>query len=72
DPAERAELVAAFKKFAAGCEERSQRVLPHVSMRSAPFARGSDTPGPGPRDDPGEQVHSLCARRPVSQVSSPA
>ncbi|MER6313426.1 alpha/beta hydrolase [Streptomyces sp. NPDC001581] len=35
DPAERAELVAAFKKFAAGCQERSQRVLPHVSTVEA-------------------------------------
>ncbi|MFF3675173.1 alpha/beta hydrolase [Streptomyces sp. NPDC002120] len=35
DPAERAALVAAFKKFAAGCHERSQRVLPHVSTVEA-------------------------------------
>lgn len=35
DPAERAELVAAFKEFAAGCETRSKRVLPHVSTVDA-------------------------------------
>ncbi|MEV6727791.1 MULTISPECIES: alpha/beta hydrolase [unclassified Streptomyces] len=33
--AERAELVAAFKEFAAGCQTRSQRVLPHVSTVEA-------------------------------------
>ncbi|MFI8275291.1 alpha/beta hydrolase [Streptomyces sp. NPDC085929] len=35
DAAERAELVAAFKEFAAGCQTRSQRVLPHVSTVEA-------------------------------------
>ncbi|EFL15989.1 protease [Streptomyces sp. C] len=35
DPAERAKLVAAFKEFAAGCETRSKRVLPHVSTVDA-------------------------------------
>ncbi|MEU9719513.1 alpha/beta hydrolase [Streptomyces sp. NPDC047976] len=35
DPAERVKLVAAFKEFAAGCETRSQRVLPHVSTVDA-------------------------------------
>ncbi|MFJ8011623.1 alpha/beta hydrolase [Streptomyces sp. NPDC096339] len=34
-PAERAALVTAFKEFAAGCEKRSQRVLPHVSTVEA-------------------------------------
>ncbi|MET9886058.1 alpha/beta hydrolase [Streptomyces sp. NPDC006430] len=33
--AERAELVTAFKEFAAGCKARSQRVLPHVSTVDA-------------------------------------
>lgn len=33
--AERAALVAAFKEFAAGCQTRSQRVLPHVSTVEA-------------------------------------
>ncbi|WP_030299339.1 alpha/beta hydrolase [Streptomyces katrae] len=33
--AERAGLVAAFKEFAAGCQSRSQRVLPHVSTVEA-------------------------------------
>ncbi|MGW5344301.1 alpha/beta hydrolase [Streptomyces sp. NPDC004050] len=31
DAAERAALVASFKEFAAGCQERSRRILPHVS-----------------------------------------
>lgn len=35
DAAERALLVAAFKEFAAGCQARSQRVLPHVSTVDA-------------------------------------
>ncbi|OEJ32576.1 alpha/beta hydrolase [Streptomyces subrutilus] len=35
DAAERALLVAAFKEFAAGCQARSQRVLPHVSTVEA-------------------------------------
>ncbi|MCX5377551.1 alpha/beta hydrolase [Streptomyces sp. NBC_00091] len=35
DQEERARLVAAFKEFAAGCETRSQRVLPHVSTVDA-------------------------------------
>ncbi|CAM5535394.1 alpha/beta hydrolase [Streptomyces avidinii] len=35
DEAERAELVAAFKEFAAGCQKNSQRVLPHVSTVEA-------------------------------------
>ncbi|MFK0016678.1 alpha/beta hydrolase [Streptomyces sp. NPDC091027] len=35
DDAERAELVAAFKEFAAGCRARSERVLPHVSTVDA-------------------------------------
>lgn len=35
DAAERARLVAAFKEFAAGCQARSQRVLPHVSTVEA-------------------------------------
>ncbi|MFJ5806656.1 alpha/beta hydrolase [Streptomyces sp. NPDC093093] len=35
DKAEQALLVAAFKKFAAGCKTRSQRVLPHVSTVEA-------------------------------------
>ncbi|MEU6309792.1 alpha/beta hydrolase [Streptomyces sp. NPDC047014] len=35
DAAERAELVTAFKQFAAGCKTRSQRVLPHVSTVDA-------------------------------------
>ncbi|MFB8392965.1 alpha/beta hydrolase [Streptomyces yangpuensis] len=35
DAAERARLVAAFKEFAAGCETRSKRVLPHVSTVDA-------------------------------------
>ncbi|WP_314242581.1 alpha/beta hydrolase [Streptomyces kutzneri] len=35
DPAERAELVAAFKEFAAGCQTHSGRVLPHVSTVDA-------------------------------------
>ncbi|MEU8434387.1 alpha/beta hydrolase [Streptomyces sp. NPDC029216] len=35
DQAERARLVAAFKEFAAGCEQRSARVLPHVSTADA-------------------------------------
>ncbi|WP_079405705.1 alpha/beta hydrolase [Streptomyces sp. 3211] len=35
DAAERAELVAAFKEFAAGCEKNAQRVLPHVSTVEA-------------------------------------
>ncbi|MEU8776276.1 alpha/beta hydrolase [Streptomyces sp. NPDC048606] len=35
DQEERARLVAAFKEFAAGCEERSRRVLPHVSTVDA-------------------------------------
>lgn len=35
DAAERAELVAAFKEFAAGCQERSARILPHVSTVDA-------------------------------------
>ncbi|MCF3178976.1 alpha/beta fold hydrolase [Streptomyces polychromogenes] len=35
DQAERARLVAAFKEFAAGCEQRSARVLPHVSTVDA-------------------------------------
>ncbi|MER7464025.1 alpha/beta hydrolase [Streptomyces sp. NPDC097981] len=32
---ERAELVTAFKEFAAGCQTRSQRILPHVSTVEA-------------------------------------
>lgn len=35
DAAERALLVAAFKEFAAACQARSQRVLPHVSTVEA-------------------------------------
>ncbi|MEU9036859.1 alpha/beta hydrolase [Streptomyces sp. NPDC048352] len=35
DQAERARLVAAFKEFAAGCETRSKRVLPHVATVDA-------------------------------------
>ncbi|WP_328926880.1 alpha/beta hydrolase [Streptomyces sp. NBC_00190] len=35
DAAERARLVAAFKEFAVGCQERSQKVLPHVSTVDA-------------------------------------
>lgn len=35
DAAERARLVAAFKEFAAGCQARSQRILPHVSTVDA-------------------------------------
>uniref|UniRef100_A0AAU2JSJ6 Alpha/beta hydrolase n=1 Tax=Streptomyces sp. NBC_00049 TaxID=2903617 RepID=A0AAU2JSJ6_9ACTN len=35
DAAERAELVATFKEFAAGCQKRSERVLPHVSTVDA-------------------------------------
>ncbi|KIF02167.1 proteinase [Streptomyces sp. RSD-27] len=35
DQEERARLVAAFKEFAAGCEQRSARVLPHVSTVDA-------------------------------------
>ncbi|MGW0750436.1 alpha/beta hydrolase [Streptomyces sp. NPDC002587] len=35
DAAERARLVAAFKEFAAGCQARSQKVLPHVSTVDA-------------------------------------
>ncbi|MGG8406591.1 alpha/beta hydrolase [Streptomyces sp. 12297] len=35
DAAERAALVKAFKEFAAGCERRSGRVLPHVSTVEA-------------------------------------
>ncbi|MCB5181048.1 alpha/beta hydrolase [Streptomyces antimicrobicus] len=35
DAAERVRLVAAFKSFAAGCEERSRRLLPHVSTVDA-------------------------------------
>ncbi|MBP0935503.1 alpha/beta hydrolase [Streptomyces goshikiensis] len=35
DAAERAKLVEAFKKFAAGCEKHSQRILPHVSTVDA-------------------------------------
>ncbi|MEU6866301.1 alpha/beta hydrolase [Streptomyces sp. NPDC046876] len=35
DAAERAALVAAFKEFAAGCQSRSQRILPHVSTVDA-------------------------------------
>ncbi|MET9320833.1 alpha/beta hydrolase [Streptomyces sp. NPDC003038] len=35
DPAERALLVASFKEFAAGCQARSKRVLPHVSTVDA-------------------------------------
>ncbi|KJY38530.1 alpha/beta fold hydrolase, partial [Streptomyces katrae] len=35
DQAERARLVAAFKEFAAGCEQRSARILPHVSTVDA-------------------------------------
>ncbi|WP_374775115.1 alpha/beta hydrolase [Streptomyces sp. NBC_01310] len=35
DPAERALLVTAFKEFAAGCKQRSERVLPHVSTVDA-------------------------------------
>ncbi|MFJ3922784.1 alpha/beta hydrolase [Streptomyces sp. NPDC090022] len=35
DAGEKSELVAAFKKFAAACEERSRRVLPHVSTADA-------------------------------------
>ncbi|MFE3995985.1 alpha/beta hydrolase [Streptomyces goshikiensis] len=35
DAAERAKLVEAFKKFAAGCEEHSRRILPHVSTVDA-------------------------------------
>ncbi|MCJ1678256.1 alpha/beta hydrolase [Streptomyces sp. APSN-46.1] len=34
-PAERAQLVAAFKKFAAGCTAHSRKVLPHVSTVDA-------------------------------------
>ncbi|MFC9294357.1 alpha/beta hydrolase [Streptomyces sp. NPDC057011] len=33
--AEQAQLVTAFKEFAAGCEERSKRILPHVSTVEA-------------------------------------
>ncbi|UQX01730.1 alpha/beta hydrolase [Streptomyces sp. RerS4] len=35
DQTERTRLVTAFKEFAAGCEERSRRVLPHVSTVDA-------------------------------------
>ncbi|MFD3540346.1 alpha/beta hydrolase [Streptomyces sp. NPDC058662] len=35
DAAERARLVAAFKEFAAGCQKRSQRILPFVSTVDA-------------------------------------
>ncbi|MFK0259156.1 alpha/beta hydrolase [Streptomyces sp. NPDC090445] len=35
DAAERAALVASFKEFAAGCQERSRRILPHVSTVDA-------------------------------------
>ncbi|MFD7259894.1 alpha/beta hydrolase [Streptomyces sp. NPDC059874] len=35
DAAEKARLVAAFKEFAAGCQTRSQRILPHVSTVDA-------------------------------------
>ncbi|WP_455359967.1 alpha/beta hydrolase [Streptomyces sp. SYSU K21746] len=35
DPAESGLLVAAFKKFAAGCEKRSGEILPHVSTVDA-------------------------------------
>ncbi|MBW5482318.1 alpha/beta hydrolase [Streptomyces bambusae] len=35
DAVERALLVGAFKKFAAGCQQRSQRILPHVSTEDA-------------------------------------
>ncbi|MFI1064697.1 alpha/beta hydrolase [Streptomyces spororaveus] len=35
DPAERAELVTAFKEFAAACQTKSGRVLPHVSTVDA-------------------------------------
>ncbi|MFD7030382.1 alpha/beta hydrolase [Streptomyces sp. NPDC059917] len=35
DPAERAKLVTAFKEFAAGCAEKSARMLPHVSTVEA-------------------------------------
>ncbi|MFE9633198.1 alpha/beta hydrolase [Streptomyces sp. NPDC006463] len=35
DAVERAGLVAAFKEFAAGCQARSQKVLPHVSTVDA-------------------------------------
>ncbi|MFG2983261.1 alpha/beta hydrolase [Streptomyces sp. NPDC048258] len=35
DAAERALLVASFKEFAAGCQARSQKVLPHVSTVDA-------------------------------------
>lgn len=35
DAAERARLVDAYKQFAAGCEARSKRILPHVSTVEA-------------------------------------
>ncbi|MET9958859.1 alpha/beta hydrolase [Streptomyces sp. NPDC006326] len=35
DAAERARLVSSFKDFAAGCQSRSKRVLPHVSTVDA-------------------------------------
>lgn len=35
DPAEVAKLSAAYEKFAAGCEKRSGRILPHVSTVEA-------------------------------------
>ncbi|WP_327263696.1 alpha/beta hydrolase [Streptomyces sp. NBC_01232] len=35
DPAERAELVAAFKEFADACRTNSKRILPHVSTVDA-------------------------------------
>ncbi|MFJ1868161.1 alpha/beta hydrolase [Streptomyces sp. NPDC088097] len=35
DTAERARLVTAFKEFAAGCQKKAQRVLPHVSTVEA-------------------------------------
>ncbi|MEU9144748.1 alpha/beta hydrolase [Streptomyces sp. NPDC048349] len=35
DAAERGQLVAAFKEFAAGCQARSQRILPHVATVDA-------------------------------------
>ncbi|MCX4527256.1 MULTISPECIES: alpha/beta hydrolase [unclassified Streptomyces] len=35
DEAERARLVEAFKEFAAGCKEHSQKILPHVSTVDA-------------------------------------
>ncbi|OKK18455.1 proteinase [Streptomyces sp. CB00455] len=35
DAAERARLVASFKEFAAGCQKRSERILPHVSTVDA-------------------------------------